>query len=60
MAGTGIKVNSACPGWVKTDLGSDAAPRTVEQGAKIIVQLALLGEDGANGGFFDEEGVIPW
>ena len=45
---------------MKTDLGSDAAPRTVEQGAKIIVQLALLGEDGANGGFFDEEGVIPW
>lgn len=36
-----IKVNSAHPGWVKTDLGSQYAPLTVEEGAKTIVDLAL-------------------
>lgn len=60
LAATGIKVNSACPGWVKTDMGSDAAPRTVEQGAQVIVSLATLPADGPTGGFFDENGVVPW
>jgi len=36
-----IKVNSAHPGWVKTDLGSQYAPLTVEEGAKTIVDLEL-------------------
>ncbi len=36
-----IKVNSAHPGWVQTDLGTEHAPLTVEQGAKTIVDLAL-------------------
>lgn len=57
---TPIKVNSACPGWVKTDMGGDAAPRTVDQGATIIVDLATLGPDGPTGGFFDENGPIAW
>jgi NAD(P)-dependent dehydrogenase (short-subunit alcohol dehydrogenase family) len=60
LAGTNIKINSACPGWVKTDLGSEAAPRNVEEGAKIIIQLATLPSDGPNGGFFDEAGAIGW
>ena len=60
LSGTNIKVNSICPGWVKTDLGSEAAPRTVDEGVRIIVQLATLAEDGASGGFFNEDGMIPW
>ncbi len=36
-----IKVNSAHPGWVQTDLGTEHAPLTVEQGARTIVDLAL-------------------
>jgi NAD(P)-dependent dehydrogenase (short-subunit alcohol dehydrogenase family) len=55
-----IKVNSACPGWVQTDMGSEAAPRTVQEGARIIIQLATLPQDGANGGFFNEDGAIAW
>lgn len=60
LSDTPIKVNSSCPGWVKTDLGSDAAPRTVTEGAQIIVKLATLADDEPTGGFFDEAGMIPW
>lgn len=60
LSDTSIKINSACPGWVKTDLGSDQAPRTVDKGARIIVELATLSEEAPSGGFFDENGVVPW
>ena len=36
-----VKVNSAHPGWVQTDLGTEHAPLTVEEGARTIVDLAL-------------------
>jgi NAD(P)-dependent dehydrogenase (short-subunit alcohol dehydrogenase family) len=60
LADTKIKINSACPGWVKTDMGTDAAPRTVQEGAQIIIKLATLPDDGPNGGFFNEDGPIAW
>jgi NAD(P)-dependent dehydrogenase (short-subunit alcohol dehydrogenase family) len=60
LTSTNLKVNSACPGWVQTDMGSDAAPRTVSEGARIIIKLATLPNDGPNGGFFDEAGSIGW
>ena len=59
LAGDRISVNSACPGWVKTDMGSDAAPRTVEQGAAIAVKLATM-DDPPTGTFVDDAGRIPW
>jgi NAD(P)-dependent dehydrogenase (short-subunit alcohol dehydrogenase family) len=57
---TKVKVNSAHPGWVKTDLGTDAAPMEIPEGAKTGVQLALLGEDGPTGGFFHLGKTLPW
>jgi NAD(P)-dependent dehydrogenase (short-subunit alcohol dehydrogenase family) len=57
---TKIKVNSAHPGWVKTDLGGSAAPMSVVEGAKTEVELATLGEDGPTGGFFHSEREIAW
>ena len=57
---TKIKVNSAHPGWVKTDLGGSAAPMGVVDGAKTEVELATLGEDGPTGGFFHDGREIPW
>jgi len=48
---TPIKVNSACPGWVKTDMGGAEAPGTVESGADTPVWLAMLPADGPSGGF---------
>jgi NAD(P)-dependent dehydrogenase (short-subunit alcohol dehydrogenase family) len=60
LKGTKIKVNSAHPGWVKTDLGTDAAPMNVEDGAKTEVELATLGPDGPTGGFFHLGETISW
>ncbi len=57
---TGIKVNSAHPGWVKTDLGSDAAPLDVMEGAKTEVALATLADDGPTGGYFHLDQALPW
>jgi NAD(P)-dependent dehydrogenase (short-subunit alcohol dehydrogenase family) len=57
---TKIKVNSAHPGWVKTDMGTDAAPMELVDGAKTQVELALLGEDGPSGGFFHMGETLPW
>ena len=57
---TPIKVNSAHPGWVKTELGTDAAPLSVVDGAKTSVALALLGDDGPTGAFVHLGETIPW
>jgi NAD(P)-dependent dehydrogenase (short-subunit alcohol dehydrogenase family) len=57
---TGIKVNSAHPGWVRTDLGGDQAPMEPDAGARTSVVLATLGEDGPSGGFFHMDETMPW
>lgn len=60
LKGSGILVNSACPGWVRTGLGGPAAPRAAAEGADTIVWLATLPDDGPSGGFFRDRKQIPW
>jgi NAD(P)-dependent dehydrogenase (short-subunit alcohol dehydrogenase family) len=60
LRNTPIKVNSAHPGWVKTDLGGTAAPMNVTDGAKTEVELATLPAAGPTGGFFHVGQPIPW
>ena len=55
-----VKVNAMCPGWVRTDMGGSAAPKSVEEGADTAVWLATLPEDGPTGGFFRNRKPIPW
>ena len=57
---TKIKVNSAHPGWVKTDMGGSQAPMELDDGAKTTVALATLGEDGPTGGYFHMGKPLPW
>jgi len=60
LAGTGILVNCACPGYVATDLNGFRGVRTPEQGAATAIRLATLPDGGPTGGFFEDAGVVPW
>src|SRR3569833_4184874 len=55
-----IKINSATPGYTATDLTGHRGTRSVEEGARIIVDLATLTDAGATGGFFNDHGRVPW
>ena len=55
-----VKVNSVCPGWVRTRMGGRNATRSVEKGADTIVWLATLPARGPNGGFFRDRRRIAW
>jgi NAD(P)-dependent dehydrogenase (short-subunit alcohol dehydrogenase family) len=57
---TPIKVNSAAPGYTKTDLNDNRGSQTVEEGAAEAVRLALLPADGPTGGFFSSADPVPW
>jgi NAD(P)-dependent dehydrogenase (short-subunit alcohol dehydrogenase family) len=53
LAGEGFRINSACPGFVNTDMGGPmGATKSVADGASGIVWLATLPDDGPTGGFF--------
>ena len=60
LAGSGILVNSMSPGWVRTDMGGEEAPRNVEEGADTAVWLAQLPSNGPTGQFFRDRKPIPW
>jgi NAD(P)-dependent dehydrogenase (short-subunit alcohol dehydrogenase family) len=55
-----VAVNSACPGWVKTDMGGANAAREVSQGAAGAVWLALDAPQELTGHFIRDNKVIPW
>ncbi len=60
LAETSIKVNSAHPGWVKTEMGGAGAELEISEGGKTSAQLALLGADGPTGGYFHLGEPLPW
>jgi NAD(P)-dependent dehydrogenase (short-subunit alcohol dehydrogenase family) len=53
-------VNSVCPGWVRTDMGGESAPRSVAEGAATIVWLATDAPHDLTGKFIKDRKVIPW
>ena len=57
---TPIKVNSAHPGWVKTDMGGRDASLEISEGGKTSAWLATLPADGPTGGFFHMQERVPW
>jgi len=60
LRNTNIKVNSAHPGWVKTDMGGSQAPMELEEGGKTSFALATLPNDGPTGGYFHLGKALPW
>lgn len=60
MEGTALRVNAVCPGWVATEMGGRAAPRTPAEGADTPVWAAMLPDDRPSGGFFRNRRKIAW
>ena len=56
----GIAVYAMCPGWVKTDMGGDSAPRTPEQGADTAIWLATNAPPELSGKFFRDRQEISY
>jgi NAD(P)-dependent dehydrogenase (short-subunit alcohol dehydrogenase family) len=55
-----VKVNSCCPGWVRTRMGGREADLSPAEGADTIVWLATLPPEGPSGGFFRARQRIAW
>jgi len=55
-----VKVNAMCPGWVRTDMGGGAAPRSPEEAVDTLVWLATLPADGPTNGFFRDRRPAAW
>jgi NAD(P)-dependent dehydrogenase (short-subunit alcohol dehydrogenase family) len=60
LRNTPIKVNSAHPGWVKTEMGGENADLEVSKGGKTSAWLATLPHDGPTGGYFHVGRPLPW
>lgn len=60
LEGTGILINNVCPGYVSTDLNGHDGTRTPQEGAAVAITYATIDDDGPTGGFFNEDGPIPW
>jgi NAD(P)-dependent dehydrogenase (short-subunit alcohol dehydrogenase family) len=58
--GHNVLVNAVDPGWVRTDMGGPAAPRSVAQGADTIVWCTMLPRGGPSGRFFHDRKEIAW
>jgi NAD(P)-dependent dehydrogenase (short-subunit alcohol dehydrogenase family) len=59
LAESKIAVNSINPGWVQSDMGGPQAPKTLAQGARIIVELATAAKP-YTGQFVDDDGIVAW
>ena len=57
---TGIKVNAVNPGFTATDLNHHRGTQTLAEGAAAALQYALIGNDGASGGFFSSDAPHAW
>ncbi|HEU5127844.1 MAG TPA: SDR family NAD(P)-dependent oxidoreductase [Glycomyces sp.] len=67
LADTPIKVNAVTPGYTATDLNGNQGARSAAEGARAVVAMALVGEDGPTASFVSDgridylEGdLVPW
>ena len=55
-----MRINVVDPGYTATDFNNHRGTQTIEEGAEIIVRMAMAGAHGPTGGFFDRRGPVPW
>jgi NAD(P)-dependent dehydrogenase (short-subunit alcohol dehydrogenase family) len=58
--GSPVKVNSLCPGWVRTDMGGDEADRDPSEAAREIADLVSIAASGPTGGFYRRGEPAEW
>jgi NAD(P)-dependent dehydrogenase (short-subunit alcohol dehydrogenase family) len=55
-----FKINTLCPGWVRTDMGGDNADLSVEEGVDTAIWLATSAEAQHSGGYYRKRELIAW
>jgi NAD(P)-dependent dehydrogenase (short-subunit alcohol dehydrogenase family) len=60
LKGRGISVNAASPGWIRTEMGTDSAPLSVEHGAQNITRIITDMPATLTDHYLEENGQIPW
>jgi NAD(P)-dependent dehydrogenase (short-subunit alcohol dehydrogenase family) len=60
FAATPLIINAISPGWCRTEMGGEDAPRSASQGAEVIFQAATLPPGSPSGTFIGEDGILPW
>ncbi|MDB5088492.1 MAG: Short-chain dehydrogenase [Mucilaginibacter sp.] len=58
--GISISVNSVTPGYTATDLNQFQGAKTIEEGARPIVKLAIQSDPGITAKFFKDGGEVAW
>ena len=55
-----FRINSLCPGWVRTDMGGDNADLPVEEGVDTAIWLATSNHAKGTGGYYRNRKQIDW
>eukprot|EP01094_Clydonella_sp_ATCC50884_P024241 TRINITY_DN6020_c0_g3_i2.p3 TRINITY_DN6020_c0_g3~~TRINITY_DN6020_c0_g3_i2.p3 ORF type:complete len:102 (+),score=18.82 TRINITY_DN6020_c0_g3_i2:138-443(+) len=60
LAPRNIHVSAMCPGWCRTSMAGDKAPRTAAEGADTAVWLASDAGERPSGRFWADREEISW
>ncbi|MCW2759698.1 MAG: short-chain dehydrogenase/reductase [Nocardioidaceae bacterium] len=55
-----LRINVVDPGYTATDLNGNSGTQPVEVGAAPVIAAAMIAKDGPTGGYFGNDGPLPW
>jgi NAD(P)-dependent dehydrogenase (short-subunit alcohol dehydrogenase family) len=56
----GVTIFCVAPGFTRTDLNNNTGTQPPEKPARLIARLVMESDESRSGGFFDENGPVPW